>query len=277
MSDTDSTNGTKDLDEGLSEGPNEDLEEITEARVGALRPSLELLWGTDERPARGPKRGLSLEAVVDAAVRLADAEGLDTLSMRRLASELGTGTMSLYRYVPGKTELLDLMLDRVQSDLIEAHNPAEATDWQGAVSAIAHGTLELHRRHPWLLKVNQSRALLGPRSLNTLEASLKGLRAMTGFTDPELLSVILAVNSFAAGTARMEIEATEAVDETGLDHDSFWAGQQPYLERAMLSGDYPAMAALSEDTFDPSFDHFAFGLERLIDGFAVLVERRAGS
>ncbi|MFI0981169.1 TetR/AcrR family transcriptional regulator [Streptomyces sp. NPDC021093] len=266
MSDRDDTDGTDRTDR--TDG------NVTEAKIGALRPSLELLWGTGERPARGPKRGLSLETVVDAAVRVADVEGLDTLSMRRLANELGTGTMSLYRYVPGKTELLDLMLDRVQSEAVEAHNPAETADWREAVSAIAHGTLDLHRRHPWLLKVNQSRALLGPRTMHSLEVSVAGLRGMTGFSDPELISVIIAVQSFATGIARMEVETTEAVEETGLDHEAFWAGQQPYLERAMLSGDYPVMAALSEDTFNYAFDHFAFGLDRLIDGFAVLVAAR---
>ncbi|MFI5807267.1 TetR/AcrR family transcriptional regulator [Streptomyces sp. NPDC051561] len=242
-------------------------------RAAALRPSLDLLWGTGERPARGPKRGLSLDAIVDEAVRIADAEGLDTLSMRRLASELGTGTMSLYRYVPGKTELLDLMLDRVQGEGTAHHNPAEADGWREAVSRIAHGHLELHRRHPWLLKVNQTRALLGPKTLHSLEASLTGMRDMTGFSDPELLSVIIAVQSFASGVVRMEIEATEAAEETGLDHDTFWKGQQPYLEKAMLSGEYPVMAALSEETFGP-FDHFTFGLDRLLDGFAHLLKTR---
>ncbi|MFD3517801.1 TetR/AcrR family transcriptional regulator [Streptomyces sp. NPDC058657] len=267
MSDTKDTDGT---DQASGNVPDD----VTRARQGAMRPSLELLWGTGERPARGPKRGLSLETIVDAAVKVADTEGLDTLSMRRLAGELGTGTMSLYRYVPGKTELLDLMLDRVQGETAESHNPAEQPGWREALAALAHGTLDLHRRHPWLLKVNQSRALLGPRTLRSLELSLKGLRGMTGFSDPELLSVIIAVQSFATGIARMEAEVAEAVEETGLDQDAFWRGQQPYLERAMMSGDYPVMAALSADTFDAAFDHFAFGLERLTAGFAVLVAER---
>ena len=80
---------------------------------GDLSRSLELLWGTREPATRGPKAELSLERIVDAAVALADREGLGALSMRRVATELGVGTMSLYRHVPGKGELLDLMLDRV--------------------------------------------------------------------------------------------------------------------------------------------------------------------
>jgi AcrR family transcriptional regulator len=265
---TDGTDGTDDaaVADGSAVAP-------AAHRVAALRPSLELLWGTGERPARGPKRGLSLDSIVEAAVRIADAEGLETLSMRRLASELGTGAMSLYRYVPGKTELLDLMLDRVQGESTETHNAAEAKDWREAVSLVAHGHLELYRRHPWLLKVSQTRALLGPKTLRSLEVALTGLRGMTGFSDPEVISAIIAVQSFAMGIARTEIEATEAVEETGLDHETFWKSQQPYLERAMVSGAYPMMASLSEDAFD-DFDHFGFGLERLLDGFEALITRR---
>ncbi|MGO4423231.1 TetR/AcrR family transcriptional regulator, partial [Streptomyces sp. MCAF7] len=88
---------------------------------GDISRSLELLWGTGERPSRGPKRGLTLERIVTAAIAVADAEGLAAVSMRRLSAELGTGTMSLYRYVPGKAELLDLMLDQVQSFDPDAH------------------------------------------------------------------------------------------------------------------------------------------------------------
>ncbi|MGH1552145.1 TetR/AcrR family transcriptional regulator [Streptomyces sp. L7] len=81
---------------------------------GDIDRTLELLWDTGPRPSRGPKPGLSVDRIVDAAIRIADEEGLDAVSMRRVATDLGTGAMSLYRYVPGKAELLDLMLDRVR-------------------------------------------------------------------------------------------------------------------------------------------------------------------
>ncbi|GFJ93720.1 TetR/AcrR family transcriptional regulator [Phytohabitans rumicis] len=78
-----------------------------------LRRTIDLLWGEWARPARGPKPSLTLDRIVDAAIALADREGIDALSMRRVAAELGAGTMSLYRHVPGKAELLALMLDKV--------------------------------------------------------------------------------------------------------------------------------------------------------------------
>ncbi|MGC5530303.1 TetR/AcrR family transcriptional regulator [Streptomyces sp. SR-10] len=245
---------------------------------GDIARSLELLWGTGERPSRGPKPGLTLDRIVTAAVAVADAEGLAAVSMRRLSTELGTGTMSLYRYVPGKAELLDLMLDRVLGEpLPSATAPVDAppppADWRASIDVMARTYLDNLRRHPWLLKINQARTVLGPSALRGLELSLTALRSM-GLRDPELISVIITVNSFVEGLARTRADAAEAVRETGLSDQEFWDNQSPYLERAMLSGAYPMMASLSEDTFSAEFDHFEFGLRRLIAGFEALVEER---
>ncbi|MGW1978548.1 TetR/AcrR family transcriptional regulator [Streptomyces sp. NPDC001889] len=240
---------------------------------GDINRSLELLWGTAERPSRGPKPGLTLDRVVNTAVGIADAEGLGAVSMRRIATELGTGTMSLYRYVPGKAELLDLMLDRV-GDTCPWKPPADAEhDWRGAIEVMAHGYLALYRAHPWLHKVNQARTVLGPSALDSMEAALAVLRG-TRLRDPELISVIITVQSIASGVARMEAEAAEAAEATGLSHEEFWERQRPFLDRAMESGRYPLMGQLGEDTFSEGFDHFAFGLRRFVDGLEVLVRQR---
>ncbi|MFD5900004.1 TetR/AcrR family transcriptional regulator C-terminal domain-containing protein [Streptomyces microflavus] len=251
----------------------------TTAGSGDVARSLELLWGGGERPSRGPKPGLTLDRIVTAAVAVADAEGLPAVSMRRLSTELGTGTMSLYRYVPGKAELLDLMLDRVLGEPLSAEpdRPAGADgtpgDWRVAIDAMAHTYLDNLRRHPWLLKINQARTVLGPSALRGLELALSALRSM-GLRDPELIGVIITVNSFAEGLARTQGDAAEAVAQTGLSDEQFWDSQRPYLERAMLSGAYPMMAGMSEDTFSADFDHFEFGLQRLIAGFEALVQER---
>ncbi|MET9803729.1 TetR/AcrR family transcriptional regulator [Streptomyces sp. NPDC006368] len=240
---------------------------------GDIVRSLELLWGSDEPGTRGPKRGLTLDRVVTAAIEVADAEGLDAVSMRRLSAELGVGTMSLYRYVPGKAELLDLMLDRVRRARVDPDAPPPP-DWRHAVETMARTNLDLYRRHPWLLKVNQARTVLGPGALQGLELALTGLKSM-GLTDPETVSVILAVESFVSGIVRMEADAVQAAKETGVSDEEFWKRQEPVLSRAMASGDYPLIAALSEDTFSTDFDHFAFGLRALLAGFESLVARRA--
>ncbi|WP_430478615.1 TetR/AcrR family transcriptional regulator [Streptomyces sp. P11-1] len=259
---------------------------------GDIARTLELLWGTGDRPSRGPKPGLTLDRIVTAAIAVADAEGLSAVSMRRISTELGTGTMSLYRYVPGKAELLDLMLDRVLGEPLSAEpdhpaadhpvpggHPVSADlsvpgDWRGAIDTMARTYLDNLGRHPWLLKINQARTVLGPSALRGLELSLTALRSM-GLRDPELIGVIITVNSFVEGLARTRADAAEAVAQTGLSDEEFWENQRPYLERAMLSGAYPTMAGMSEDTFSADFDHFTFGLRRLIAGFEALVAERA--
>ncbi|MPY63584.1 TetR/AcrR family transcriptional regulator [Streptomyces spongiae] len=244
---------------------------------GNIKLSLKLLWGGGERPSRGPKPGLTLDRIVAAAVGIADAEGLEAVSMRRLSTALDVGTMSLYRYVPGKAELLDLMLERVQREALEADQEdlTAESGWREAVESLARGYLEHYRRHPWLLRVNQARTVMGPSSLRSLEAALIPLQDM-GLSDPELISVIISMQSFAGGIARTEIDADDAAKETGLSHEEFWEEQRPFLEQAMVSGQFPMMAALAEDTFSVEFDHFAFGLRRFLDGLEVLVAERTG-
>ncbi|MFD6417216.1 TetR/AcrR family transcriptional regulator [Streptomyces sp. NPDC060194] len=238
--------------------------------TGDIERSLELLWGTGERPTRGPKPGLSLERIVGAAVGIADAEGLDAVSMRRLSQELGAGTMTLYRYVPGKAELLDLMLDRVQGPTSTEY---PAHDWRASVSAIAHDTLAGLRRHPWLLHVNQARPVLGPNVLANMEKMVGALRG-TGLTDQEVVSVIVAVDGYVSGVARTQVNALEAAQRSGTTEEEFWRAQEPVLVRIMSTGEFPLMASLDDNAFDFTYDHFGFGLARLIDGLDAFISRR---
>ncbi|MCX5362693.1 TetR/AcrR family transcriptional regulator [Streptomyces sp. NBC_00124] len=239
---------------------------------GDIVRTLELLWDTGRRPTRGPKPALTLDRIVEAAVQVADADGLDAVSMRRVAGELGTGAMSLYRYVPGKGELLDLMLDRVQKP---SENPADLGDgdWRSALEALGRATLALYRRHPWLLQVNQSRPILGPSALDGMEKVLTLIKPM-GLTDPELVSAIIMIDGYVVGAARTQLYAQEVERRTGLTDAEFWQAQVPTLEKVMASGRYPVLAALSDDAFGTDFDHFEFGLQRILDGLEVIVSRR---
>ncbi|BFO22507.1 TetR/AcrR family transcriptional regulator [Streptomyces sp. KM77-8] len=242
---------------------------------GDIGRTLDLLWGTGSRPGRGPKPGLTLDRIVETAIGVADREGLGALSMRRIATELGTGAMSLYRYVPGKAELLDLMLDRVQRP---SQHPADLGDggWRAALEALGHATLALYRRHPWLLEVNQSRPVLGPSALDGMEKVLSRIKPM-GLSDPELLSAIIMIDGYVAGAARTQLYQEQAEHTSGLTDAQFWEAQRPALEKAMLSGRYPVLAGLSEDTFGSDFDHFEFGLRRILDGLEVFVAARRAS
>ena len=238
---------------------------------GDIVRTLHLLWETGPRPSRGPKPGLTLDRIVETAVRIADAEGLEAVSMRRLSTELGTGTMSLYRYVPGKGELLDLMLDRVQRT--GGAMSAFGENWRSVLEALGREGLAVYQRHPWLLKVNLSRPVLGPSAIDGMEKVISCIKPM-GLSDPELISVVIMIDSYVTGAARSQLYTQEAERRTGLTDAEFWAAQAPILEKVMTSGRYPVMASLSEDAFGSDFDHFDFGLQRILDGLETLVERR---
>jgi AcrR family transcriptional regulator len=243
---------------------------------GDLNRSLQLLWQGRETATRGPKPGLTLEAIVTAAVGLADREGLAALSMRRVAAELGVGTMSLYRYVPGKGELLDLMLDHVNAPGKEEQEEYRGKHWRPVLELIGISTFELYRHHPWLLQVNQTRPLLGPNSLRGFDIALSCLEGL-GLTGQEKVTVIVTVDSYITGIARTFVLHQQAEEESGISDEEFWAAQAPILETAMQSGCYPHVFQLDEDSFSlPYEDSMRFGLARLLDGLETFIETRRG-
>jgi AcrR family transcriptional regulator len=233
-----------------------------------LGRSLKLLWGDTTRPPRGRPPALSLDRIVAAAVEVADelarTEGLEALSMRSIATRLGVGTMSLYRYVPGKAELLDLMLDHV----IDVPGEDAEGGWRGILEADARHHWRLCLDHPWYAFVDQSRPLLGPNAMRGLDRLVARLRP-TGVDDRTLLMMISAQNDYVEGVARRYVNERRAEARTGVSNEQFWAAQEPTLVKAMSSGDYPTMADMADNTFDFSYEQlFEFGLARLHDGFA---------
>jgi hypothetical protein len=106
-----------------------------------------------------------------------------------------------------------------------------------------------------------------------MEKVLSRIRPM-GLTDPELISAIIMVDGYVVGAARTQLYQQEAERRTGLTDAEFWQAQVPTLEKVMAGGRYPVLASLSEDAFGPDFDHFGFGLQRILDGLEVLVSQR---
>jgi AcrR family transcriptional regulator len=236
-----------------------------------LQRSLDLLWGGDAPPARGPRPNLTLDRIVAAATALADREGIDAVSMRRLAGELGVGAMSLYRYIPGKAELLALMLDRVSAPGEGVVRAAEGAGWRDLLTAIARDTHGMYLRHPWLVQVNWTRPVMGPNTLAGLEHFMRALAGQP-LSDQERVSLLVTIDGFVTGVARQQIQHAALAEETGVNDEEFWSRQEPVLSRAMVSGAYPAMAALSEDAFGLGWEEtFEFGLQRILDGVAALI------
>lgn len=234
-----------------------------------LRRRFTLLWDNGT-PNRSNK--LSRPAIVDAAIALADEEGVQALSMRRVATKLGVGTMSLYRHVPNKAALLDLVLDRMCAPTDDIR---EITgDWRSALEAIARANWELYTTHRWLLEVNWARPALGPSSLAGTELFMRALDGLP-LSSQEGVLIMVAVDTFVIGQARAYVHSHAAAEETGISDEEFWSAQVPLLEDAMATGNYPTMAALDMDAFGASWkETFEFGLARLLDGIEHLVARR---
>jgi AcrR family transcriptional regulator len=238
--------------------------------AGDISRSLALMWEYDAKPGRGPKPSLSLDQIVDRAIEIADAEGLDAVSMRRVATDLGVGTMSLYRYLPGKEELLDLMLERVS-----APDPEELpADWFEAMEALGRGLWRLYTRHPWLPFVDQTRPLLGPNALRGMELILGSLQDVP-LTDQQKILMVSTVDVFVSGAARAHSSGILAESRTGVTNEEFWQAQEPILTKAMSGGAYPLLTSLDEDAWAADgVQSFEFGLAVVLEGLRRLVEGR---
>lgn len=240
---------------------------------GDIDVSLAIMWGMREQPTRGRKATISLDAIVARAVEVADAEGLDAVSMRRLSSDLGVGTMSLYRHVPGKSELIDLMIDHVNA--MPDGPPPSDLGWREHLERCARGSYRNYLQHAWILQVDQSRPLLGPNAIAGLELFLKGLEGLD-LTGQQKMMVIMSIDAYVSGLARQEVQATRAEQRTGVSDEEFWSAQAPVLERVMSTGAYPVLAGLSMDAFDAGWaDTFDLGLTALLDGFEDRLARDA--
>ena len=231
-------------------------------------------WGLRERPAKGPKPALSLERIVAAAVDLAVAEGIDAVSMNRVAAELGSSAMSLYRYVASKDELLALMIDAALGDTPRA-SPA-AAGWRAGLERWAWIYHDALRRHPWVLRVPIGGPPVMPNQVRWLDDGLAALRD-TGLTEPEKLSVILLVSGYVRNEATLAADVAAAAERGGGELMPAWGR---VLQRLTDAERFPALhAALQSEAFardDEPDDEFVFGLERVLDGVEALVRRRAG-
>lgn len=247
------------------------------------RRGMEALWGLRSASGRGPKQALTVEAIAAAGVALADEGGIDAVSMRRVAERLGVGTMSLYTYVPGKPELVEVMLDRVYG---EPDGPVTHPDgWRAALEAQARSDWELYQRHPWVLHAASTRAVLGPNELDRYERALQRVDGI-GLTGREMSAVAALVGGYVAGAARQVADARTAPERTGLTDDEWWTARSAILDQVWDADRWPIASRLeAEGAFTPDDDlsyleaealtDFEFGLQRVLDGIEALVRERA--
>ena len=240
---------------------------------GDPRRTVELLWGVRRR-RRGPRPSLSGEQVVAKAIELADSGGLGGLSMRRLADELGITAMSLYGYVPGKAELLDVMADRAYGEITPRSDPA--TPWQARLAALAQQHRALLLSHPWLLHIAASRPLLGPNATALYDAELAAIDGL-GLTDIDMDLIVSLLDDYVRGAARAAAEAAGAQARTGMSDQQWWEAYGPLLAEVLDPARYPtairvgaAAGAEYGAARDPARS-FSFGLQRIIGGIDAFI------
>lgn len=221
---------------------------------------MSLIW--EREPYRSKRQALSVERIVDASVAIADAEGLDALSMRRVAAELSTGTTSLYRYVDSRDDLLDLMADAVQ----DGHVPLTG-DWRADLEAYAHHERELWLRHTWLAPLLATRPSLGPNWLRGLEHALTAAAPLTSDITGAGSAVGL-IRDYVRGAVIRELAEKETQRRTGQTEDQWRAAVAPYMRKVIESGAYPRVSRMTKSADRSPAEQFSYGLGRILTGIA---------
>jgi AcrR family transcriptional regulator len=239
-----------------------------------------------ERRVQPPRRdrGLSRAEIVGVAVAVADAEGPEAISMRRIARELGAGVMSLYWYVGSKEELLDLMLESIEAEI---EVPEPSGDWRSDLGTFAHRTRAGMSRHRWALEFIGSRPPSRPNDIRNLERIL-GMLELLDLPVRATMDVMATVMTYVIGAVIREAQEIrgqhdQELAEAHLTEEEIQAQRERYHQWFEASGRYPRMKRLLESGVDPDDpktrdERFAFGLNCLLDGIAAQLppNRRLG-
>lgn len=239
---------------------------------------LALLWGSQTAAGRS---GLTVKAIVTAAIAIADAEGVDALSMRNVAERLDVGTMSLYTHVPGKTELIDLMFDTAFGEVYErVEEPAQQPgDWRDAMRFIAQRNWNLYLTHPWMLKISLGRPVLGPHTSLKYEAELRPLDQL-GLSDVEMDASLTLILTHVEGCARAHSALQRTQQDTGMTDAEWWVTQAPLLDKIVDPTRFPVATRVGTSAGEAyqgasNPEHvLTFGLERILAGIDELIRAK---
>ncbi|HEX5407959.1 MAG TPA: TetR/AcrR family transcriptional regulator [Pseudonocardiaceae bacterium] len=239
--------------------------------------TLKLLW-RETGPAnarRGPRQGLNVDQVTAAAIGIADTDGLAAVTMRQVATVLGVVPMSLYTYVPGKAELLDLMLDTVYAQM--PRTDLTGRPWRERLSAVARENRDLFDRHPWVVDVATNRPPLGPGLMAKYEHELRAFDGL-GLSDVDMDAALTFLLGFVLAATRSAIETATGQHDSALSEEQWWAANAPLLARVFDADAYPTAArvgAAAGASYGAAYspDHaYRFGLRRVLDGLAAIID-----
>jgi AcrR family transcriptional regulator len=243
---------------------------------GRVRRWLELLWPGEATTARGPKPALSIGEIVRTSIELADRDGLAALSMRGVAERLGFSVMSLYRHVPGKDELIEVMLDTALGDPPVLDGKA---GWRAQLTGWARASSEVFHRHPWLIEAVVSRAPIGPNRLRWFDAGLQAVSAL-GLAARERVAVVLLTDSYVRGAAQVALGVARATARQEMTPAEWGAVYRRVLDRVVTAERYPALAEIvaagALGRSGAATDDFEFGLVRVLDGIEARAPKKRG-
>jgi AcrR family transcriptional regulator len=227
-----------------------------------------LVWERPEPPSRPTPSPLSRDRIVQVAIELADADGLGSVSLRKVAAALDAGPMRLYGYLSTKDELLDLMVDAVYGEICPPEQPGD--DWRQTLRALATRTRQAAHRHEWFVDLLGGRPHLGPNALAYLETSLAALEGTPGFENIDTVTQAHGtVTAYVIGAVRSEITELRAERTSGMNEQQWNTASGPYIARMLATGHYPTLAKVVMDATHPSTDTtFQAGLDYVLDGIA---------
>jgi AcrR family transcriptional regulator len=240
-----------------------------------MAAGIDTVWARDEEQSSGPQP-LSRKAIVAAAVEIADADGLEAVSIRRLATKLDARPMSLYSHIGRKGDLIDLMVDEVMAGAIIPGGPP-TDDWREALRQIARRTRESTRAHPWMIAAAFHRPFLGPNTLRHIDQSLAAVSELP-LSPERKRAVLLAVDTYTLGFVRWEVMSPKG-DKGGTpcagrpEGGPTAAEMDAYIAAQAASGDYPYLAEFvgREMVLGVKAEKFEIGLEWLLTGIAAEV------
>ena len=235
------------------------------------RRIIELLWAGRSANSRGPKAKVTLDDIVRAGVAVADAEGLDALSMRQVASRVDVGVMSLYTHVPGRSELLELMIDHVYA---EPRLPEPSAGWRDRIEFLVRERWLLLERHPWLLDYNMNRLPLGPHVLDAEEALYAAVGAM-GLHGTDVVAVTNQILWQVTGAARAQIGDAAEERHTGTSSEAYWKSRLSFWVTYFDADRYPTMSDIwQRGGFDDEAGYDADrGVTRLLDALELMLDQ----